>query len=241
LDYHLSRLSALLTFLRVSRISPLWEAVLAGLIVLSLLWLPAIIQYSESLRLLDNELRRGLGNTAKASATGIDGDLHRTLHFAPREAMQGAAYIELYGKVRKLLLSEPDYTYVYTTIEKDGRYWFIVDGGDSSSADFSPLMDEYEKWQDNLAIQKAIREGSIVVSDEPYTDEWGTHLSAYAPILDDKGEMVAVLGIDMNLRQYLQRTKPLKVLLIQTLVGSICIAILIATLIWLARRRPEEL
>lgn len=237
----MSRLAALLNVLRLSRISPLWEAVIAGIIVMSLLWLPAIIQYSESLKLLDNELRRGLGNTAKASATAIDGDLHRTLHFAPPEAMKGATYIELRNRLRRLLLSEPDYTYVYTTIEKDSRYWFVIDGGDDTSGDYSPLMDEYEGWKENPTIQEAIRTRSIVVSDTPYTDEWGTYLSAYAPILDSKGDFVAVLGIDINIREYLQRIKPLKVLLIQTLIGSVCIAILIATLIWLARRRPEEL
>ena len=39
--------------------------------------------------------------------------------------------------------------------------------------------------------------------EEPVSDQWGTFLSAYVPILD-KGEKVAVLGIDVEVTEYLQ-------------------------------------
>ncbi len=40
--------------------------------------------------------------------------------------------------------------------------------------------------------------GEITASDDFYTDEWGTFLSGYAPIKDSNGNLVAVIGADVN-------------------------------------------
>lgn len=42
-----------------------------------------------------------------------------------------------------------------------------------------------------------------VTDEEPVVDQWGTFLSAYAPI-KSKGETIAVLGIDVEVSQYLE-------------------------------------
>lgn len=52
------------------------------------------------------------------------------------------------------------------------------------------------------AMQEAAFEGPVV-DEEFTTDQWGTVISGYAPIRDAKGRTVAILGIDMNARDYL--------------------------------------
>lgn len=45
--------------------------------------------------------------------------------------------------------------------------------------------------------------GGTFVSEEPVTDAWGTWVSAYSPIHDASGRTVGVLGIDMQIDDYL--------------------------------------
>ena len=40
------------------------------------------------------------------------------------------------------------------------------------------------------------------VSDEPYTDQWGTYISGVAPIRDASGKTVAVLGLDFDYSRF---------------------------------------
>ena len=46
-------------------------------------------------------------------------------------------------------------------------------------------------------MQKAFN-GEVVVSNKSYTDKYGTFISAYAPIKNDQGKVVAIAGVDMN-------------------------------------------
>jgi len=41
-------------------------------------------------------------------------------------------------------------------------------------------------------------DGKIASSDDFYTDDWGTFLSGYAPIKDEDGTILGVLGVDMR-------------------------------------------
>ena len=40
--------------------------------------------------------------------------------------------------------------------------------------------------------------GEVIVSDESYTDEYGTFISAYAPIKNSEGKIVAITGVDID-------------------------------------------
>lgn len=46
--------------------------------------------------------------------------------------------------------------------------------------------------------RQVIEYGSLIEEPRIYTDEWGTWLSAFAPIKDDRGEIVAILGLDIE-------------------------------------------
>jgi signal transduction histidine kinase len=45
---------------------------------------------------------------------------------------------------------------------------------------------------------QVIEHGEIVETREIYTDKWGTWLSAFAPLKDTRGNVVAILGIDIE-------------------------------------------
>lgn len=223
------------------RLSPLGDGMLSGTLLFVLMGLAALLQYAESRSILLGEFRQGLLSTATAIARGLDGDEHRTLHDADPAIMQTSAYQRQHQFLRQIKLSEEDFTYVYTTIRtSESDYFFVVDGGDPKSDNFSPPMDRYLDWQDNVAIQEAMDTGMPAATTEPYSDEWGTFMSAYAPVKDDQGQLVAVLGIDVDLRSYFLRIQPMTIVLIRTLVGSFLIALVMGALVYFARRPREQ-
>ncbi|WP_199336786.1 sensor histidine kinase [Oscillatoria sp. FACHB-1407] len=46
--------------------------------------------------------------------------------------------------------------------------------------------------------RQVLRTGGIVETPKIYTDQWGTWLSAFAPLKNDRGEIVAILGLDIQ-------------------------------------------
>ena len=45
---------------------------------------------------------------------------------------------------------------------------------------------------------QVIQQGAIVETPEIYTDKWGTWLSAFAPLKDKNGKVVAIVGVDIQ-------------------------------------------
>ena len=80
--------------------------------------------------------------------------------------------------------------YVYVAGMIENQFSFILD----TDPEEPGLYGEYiEPDSDNeTALQ-----GVASVNDEPFEDEWGMHLTAWSPILDD-GEVVAVVGVDVS-------------------------------------------
>jgi signal transduction histidine kinase/CheY-like chemotaxis protein len=90
------------------------------------------------------------------------------------------------GTVRLFVDSETDY-------DHDGRY-------DSSREQRTPLGEIYDEG-DDPALRAAFA-GTVGFDDQPVTDRWGTWVSAYAPIRDGDGRVVAVLGVDFDARRW---------------------------------------
>lgn len=79
----------------------------------------------------------------------------------------------------------------YTLLKVDDTNTkFLVD----VSVEASEFLDEYEM---NSDMKKAFN-GEIVVSGKSYTDEYGTFISAYAPIKNSEGKIVAITGVDID-------------------------------------------
>jgi signal transduction histidine kinase len=80
-----------------------------------------------------------------------------------------------------------------------GEMFFFVDS-DTSSAKALPgevFPDTTPKMWETVRTGEARFDGAS-------TDEWGTWVSAYASIKDDEGNFLALFGVDMSHRQYVQ-------------------------------------
>lgn len=72
----------------------------------------------------------------------------------------------------------------------DSKTEFLVD----VSVEASEFLDEYKLNND---MEKAFN-GEVVASNESYTDEYGTFISAYAPIKNSQGQVIAIAAIDID-------------------------------------------
>jgi hypothetical protein len=135
-------------------------------------------------------------NLAKITATQIDGDKHATLKAAPEDEAT-----ETYAAVRKQLQdirkAVDDIKFLYTMVcmkDSTGKeVWkFVVDAEDNPTemshsgdvydiTDFPQMREAYER---------------PVVDDAIGEDQWGPFLSAYAPVKNRQGHVVAIVGVD---------------------------------------------
>jgi len=144
---------------------------------------------------LDGEKRVRLLRHAADIAGYIKPDLIKELSFTVADG--GTPVFE---RLREQLINEakmiPSARWVYSMADLDG---LIVFGPESTPLDdpqYSPPGTSYHNPPKELLI--AFKQKRLVTAG-PYTDEWGTFISAFAPVLDPySGRVLMVIGIDIK-------------------------------------------
>jgi methyl-accepting chemotaxis protein len=93
--------------------------------------------------------------------------------------------------------SEIGVEYLYSVIEKDGKFFFTSDSGtpeEYAKGDYSPYMSGYE--DPSPMISEAIKTGKVQFDE--FTDEWGTFRSVFLP-LGNIGGYPTVICVDYSL------------------------------------------
>ncbi|MCM1284399.1 MAG: methyl-accepting chemotaxis protein [Muribaculaceae bacterium] len=120
---------------------------------------------------------------AVIAAENVDGEI-----FA--KAMEGDS--DALSTVKDSLsffLTGESVTYVYTLMPKDGEnFQFVVDTDPEDPGEYA------EDYEAQDAMFEAMG-GAASVTKEPFTDEWGTFYSGYAPILNN-GEVLGIVAVD---------------------------------------------
>jgi GAF domain-containing protein/HAMP domain-containing protein len=140
---------------------------------------------------LRNELRNRLVSITTIAALQQDGDT-----LVKVAARDDEYYTQINEKNLKIRSADPDLVYVYTMRKDAQGIYFVVDAnlpGDEGIADFGqPYLEPGPTLEDSFNTM-----GETIIEPDFYTDEFGSFLSAYAPIYNSTGEMVGVLGIDI--------------------------------------------
>lgn len=217
------------------RVRPLAEALLVLVAVLVATFSTVYFIYAHALDAQKGEIRQGLLRTANIIATLIDPDLHRT--FDDPEDESSAAYIGAEDILMRVAQSDPTIAFIYTAVERDGEVRFVLDPTPAPAAgEEDTRVALLEAYPDPSAeILRALRERVVVVSEEPYTDQWGSFVSAYVPLFDSRGEFVAVVGVDIDATEYFSRLAPIRRATVRALVTAFFIAFLTASAVWFLR------
>jgi len=109
-----------------------------------------------------------------------------------------------------------DVRFLYLTGVREDKILFWADAEPPDSKDYSPPGSEYRDSPPDLRtfFAEPDQEGFVV---HPYTDAWGTWVSAFAPIVDpSSGQPIAVLGMDVDARAWgravaMERIAPLAI------------------------------
>jgi adenylate cyclase len=207
---------------------------LYGGVVLLLLAMMGVIFY---VRALDAE-RRGLQGRLRAAAvslaSGIDPKSVEVAAAGGEEAE--TVHQVLVARFRDVAAAEPEIASIYLLRPTDREGWlaFVADHvahGNVPPAHVGRLYDATRAQHELDAFK------GPMVEEEPYTDEWGTVLSGYAPVRAEDGTAVAIVGVDVFASRLSEMRRAV---LITTVVLFGVAAFLVSALSWLVARNVRR-
>lgn len=111
------------------------------------------------------------------------------------ESLNSSYYKETLAKLYNLQ-NIYQLAYIYTLIPQNGGFTFIFDSGNFNDTENS-FLTSYE--QPPVELKESYETGQIVISRKSYTDEYGTFISIFVPIKNDKNVVTSILGMDYNI------------------------------------------
>lgn len=177
-------------------------------------------------------------SVAKMAAETIDGEQINRIQEGEEETDD---YQIILAQLQTFLLDE-DVAYIYTMRKQGESLQFVVD---ADTEDGAAIGEEYETYD---KIEMAF-EGKPTLDKEVTTDEWGSFYSAFAPIMDEKGQVIAIVGVDCSVGSINDKVQRMtKILLIvellcvlATLIISLITGHVIARNVLKINRKMEEL
>ncbi len=140
---------------------------------------------------LKEQARNDIQGFATLAATQIDGDTVVTLQPGDEST---AEYRRMQGILIRMKQAFPDIKNVDIFRLDDGRVVFVMDDAYGIGADAAPIGRLYPE-----VTQDMLNGFSYPTVDADFTtDEWGTYLSGYSPIRNSRGEVVAIVSVDVE-------------------------------------------
>ena len=218
--------------------------VLTAAVLISLVAIP---QWLSKQARLDG-LREHVGEVARLAASVVDGDLHHKL--LDKGAYSETLYAQAVAPLVRFHSADPDIHYLYTMADIDGDAYFILDTAASSELrterelEASEYFEKFEpRATDDWLAQ--IASGKTYVTPNFEEDDYGTFLSAHAPISDSDGRYSGFVGVDFDLEYYLAREARFLSIAQGTLAAAVLLSLVIGYLFaWYRaaiKRRVREL
>jgi len=230
--------------LHAFRASPVLDGSAVALLMALSIGASAIYLYVQAVAAVQAEIREGILRSVSSLAATIDGDAHRRMEtlddpFDPD-------YLAFVAPLERARLAAGHVPYLYTNVLRDGRVYFVANpspqldlDGDGFPDPAPHLMAVYDEPSDSLL--KALREQRDVVDEAPYTDRWGTFISAYSPIFDSRGEFVGTLGMDLSYEGFEARLRPTQHAFRTAAITGVVMAVLVGVAVWYHRRLLTQL
>jgi hypothetical protein len=187
--------------------SPTTKLVAAAIIAVVIISALTAFAYNNSNAALRSTAQWGLESTAGVMATQINASDLQGLKPGDENTPQ---YLAVAAKLRTMRSMNDDLlnAYIIKVNTTDMSTSFLVDDLYPLDPSGSAKIGEAYNPPDKLEILEAL--SGPTASPVPYTDPWGTFMSAYAPIDDSaagsNGNTYAVLGLDVSADDYVAAT-----------------------------------
>lgn len=178
-----------------------WHTVAAAALI-GMIFLFFFHSYSRSCQV--EAIKERLTANAAAASLAVDGDSIEKIR-APSDRT-GEHYRKVLSQLMRLANIHSDIAFVYTMRKlPDGRIAFVVDPQREQDRNGDGKISEKEKPAEIGQIYTQAGEDLMMGFQVPSVDRkitrdaWGAFLSGYAPVRNSRGEVVGLLGIDMDL------------------------------------------
>lgn len=167
------------------------------------------IAYITSEGYLMNQIRNELVNITVSTVAFIDPEEHKQL----LPGTDDSAICNYYNKKLGQIMTATGCAYIYTIALENNVPHYVLDGS------FETIIGDECEYTETIA--KAFQ-GEVITTPEAYTDAFGTFITAYAPITDSGGQVIAILASDRDISyiQNLTHNLLLRMLLI-AIIGAI--------------------
>ena len=198
---------------KVRKIRLQWKiaAAMALVVILVIAAISAVSVIKSKNDLMESS-KQSAAEVAMSTAEFVDTELMTSLHEGDEEKEEYTAAVE---QLRKFMQSE-NISDIYTMRKnEDGTLVFVLDADEEEPA---AIDEEYETYE---TIDGAFA-GEVTIDDEVTTDEWGSTFSAFAPIKDDKDNVVGIVGVDCSIDQLnADVASMMKLIIIVAVIGLI--------------------
>lgn len=197
-----------------------------------------VYAYSHSNAALKETAQWGLKSTAGAMATQINASEIQGIQPGDENTTK---YLAIANKLRTMRSMNDDLinAYIVRVNATDKTAVFLVDDLYPVDPQGSARIGEADNSPDKMQIFAAL--SGPTASSEPYSDSWGSFMSAYAPIddsaSDSTGNTYAVLGLDVAASDYMKSTTQGTWILV---TGAVSIIIVLGCLYVFGRGKSDE-
>lgn len=158
-----------------------------------------------------------------------------------------AVYLDLIAAQLRWLRANPFINDIYTIAKRpDGGFALLVDSetdydqngrieGDTEAR--TAIGEPYDSPDPSLLAAFA---GESSFSEQPYSDRWGQWVSAYHPLRDGSGRVVAVVGVDFSARQWLAAIRNARLGAIGLVVVATLLVLCLAAALAIIRLQRES-
>lgn len=182
--------------------------------------------YTRSGDSLFTQIQSNAMNVAQCAAASVSGDILQTIDVGEEGSEEYSTIIDELAVFR----DNADIEYIYTLRQVgEEEFVFVVD---SDPEEPGAIGDECEVTE-GLAI--AFAEGITAADEEPFTDEWGSHLSAYSPVFVGE-DIVGAVGVDISANWVDDQMKNLRDLVIVTCIVTYAVSLAVLFLLMIKFR-----
>ena len=183
-----------------------------------------------------------LSTIARLAAQRLDPARHATL--TRQEQQNDADYLAVVAPLREMLKVLPDIKYIYTARSSPEGPRFGVDAAFPIDSDQDGVIDQAqlnELYENpDPAMVEALATTLPTINDEPYTDKWGTFITAFMPVRNQAGEFECILGVDIKANDYLAKVARMKKALHIGLACALLGSLAMGALIFLVQRSRQH-
>ena len=202
--------------------------IVLAVIVLAVIIMGVIIMLSSKKAMMAQISHRMLDVVKSASAM-IDGDDLENI--TPNDV--GTEKYERAMNVLKTFDESIDLAYIYALREEDdGSFVYTLDPSD----DPAPFGSKIE-MTDAL---KAAGDGRAKADKKALSDRWGRFYSAYSPVFNSEGRVVAVVGVDFAVEWYDDQLSKQRILILASALVACLIGIIVSWLISLNEKKKYK-